>query len=387
KVLEIINNLAEKTNMLSLNAAIEAARAGEAGKGFGIVANEVKELASQTADSTKMISKLIDTIQDSSHQTADSIEALSSNIEKIDQANRSITERVEDQSSLSGEITDSVGGVVAAVQTVADSASVMQDRVGYISDATREMVDNTSEIADAARQLAASAHEVAAGSEGASFKTQEVQNTVNNVLQMTANVQKQTLKLIYLSHNSTGLARVASRLIDMSMDAFERLVGKVKLTGAEKDQHGFLASKEEYLILGKWVEQVIGGMEFDNPPDLLQRENTALAKRLSEKQWPVPGASSLAGCQQAVHRQVDALMKSFVLRRDYRNLQAAMDFDVAIFDKERSAASGGEIETADSLFSKVEEVNRNIDQQWEGFKSELRRLFALIDQSVEESQE
>lgn len=93
----MIETIARQTRLLALNASIEAARAGNAGLGFTVVANEVKQLASGTAEATSRIFDKIEAIQQNTAGAVDSISQIAAIIERIHQMSGSIKETVEAQ--------------------------------------------------------------------------------------------------------------------------------------------------------------------------------------------------------------------------------------------------------------------------------------------------
>ncbi len=123
KVTEVITEIAEQTNLLALNATIEAARAGEAGKGFSVVANEIKELAAQTADATKEIKDKIASIQSVTADTIGEINGTSHIISDISKMVNIIAEAVQRQTATTQEISHSLGEMAAGVSEATESIS------------------------------------------------------------------------------------------------------------------------------------------------------------------------------------------------------------------------------------------------------------------------
>jgi methyl-accepting chemotaxis protein len=103
-IVSTISTIAERTNLLSLNASIEAARAGEAGRGFAVVANEVKELARETASATEDIRHRIEAIQQDSRKAIESIAEISGIVTSIHDIQATIAAAVDQQTATTAEI-------------------------------------------------------------------------------------------------------------------------------------------------------------------------------------------------------------------------------------------------------------------------------------------
>ena len=129
QVIKVITSIAQKTDLLALNATVEAARAGEVGAGFAVVANEVKELAKQTASATEDISRKIEAIQSDAKAAVVAITSISGVIGQVNDISGTIATAVEEQSATTSEMSRNVaeaakgaGEVAQNIQGVAQAA-------------------------------------------------------------------------------------------------------------------------------------------------------------------------------------------------------------------------------------------------------------------------
>ncbi len=157
KITQVISEISEQTNLLALNATIEAARAGESGKGFTVVANEIKELARQTADATQQIRSQIKDIQDA---TSKSVEEIIQNVQiinEIDEIVSTITLAIDEQSKNTHEIARNVAQSSQGLTDIRESAVQTSSVAEKIAETIAEVNRDISTISNYSEQVNKSA--------------------------------------------------------------------------------------------------------------------------------------------------------------------------------------------------------------------------------------
>jgi methyl-accepting chemotaxis protein len=195
KIIEVIDDLAEQTNLLALNAAIEAARAGEHGLGFAVVADEVRKLAEKSAQSTKEISELIQSIQKEA---------------------RKAVENMEKSTTIVNEGLNLGQDLNAALRKISNVVTEVYKFAQEIGAATNEQSHGSTQIARATTRLNEITHEINSAVEEQASGAQAVVQAMERMREL---VRSSTSGSTELAASSDQMSKMSRGLLD-SMDRF-----------------------------------------------------------------------------------------------------------------------------------------------------------------------
>ena len=152
-IIGLINDIADQTNVLALNAAIQASMAGEAGRGFAVVADEVQRLAERSANATKQIETLVKTIQADTNEAVSSMETTTAEVVRGANLAKDAGEALEEVQAVSNNLADLIENISNAAQQQASSAGHISKTMNVIQDITSQTSSGTLATARSVGQL------------------------------------------------------------------------------------------------------------------------------------------------------------------------------------------------------------------------------------------
>jgi len=153
EIVQVINDIADQTNLLALNAAIEAARAGEQGRGFAVVADEVRKLAERTTKATKEIATMIKQIQKDTAEAVSSIQVGETEVEGGKVMAEKSGDSLKNIVHATNKVVDMINAVASASEEQSSAAEQISKSIESINNVTHESASDIQQIARASEDL------------------------------------------------------------------------------------------------------------------------------------------------------------------------------------------------------------------------------------------
>jgi methyl-accepting chemotaxis protein len=249
KVLSVIKDVTEQTNLLSLNAAILAAQAGEYGKSFSVVADEISALSDRTAASTREIGGIVKTIQKDIKDAVHSIDSARSKVDdgnslvvKVGEALREILNEsvhssemtkaieraTEEQSVGLRQITDAVEDIRKMMNSIAKSTSEQENALSYLL----EGVGEVKEVADLSKR---GTEEQAIGTRGISKNLEYANERINKISQAVSNQKKLNENIIVAMEQINNIGGLTVKDMEEVSRSLNSLFGQIDLMKKEME--------------------------------------------------------------------------------------------------------------------------------------------------------
>ncbi|HOE91380.1 MAG TPA: HAMP domain-containing methyl-accepting chemotaxis protein [Candidatus Cloacimonadota bacterium] len=232
KIVDVINAIADQTNMLALNATIEAASAGEAGKGFAVVANEVKALAKQTGDATDRIAQQIINVQNKTANAVESMGLISNTVRDLFEISNNITLSVEQQTVATNEITRSVSHAVKNSLAVSSLSNEIQSSLHQISENSEEILVTTKTINTKSNTVANATNDFTATNQDINNMVSDVEKITRHINSDLSEISQNINSMNNLSDNNTIVAtqiNSISEKLKNDISEIDIMVGSFKI--------------------------------------------------------------------------------------------------------------------------------------------------------------
>jgi methyl-accepting chemotaxis protein len=251
-ILTVIDDVADQTRLLSLNASIIAAQAGEHGKGFAVVANEIRELAERTAMSTQEISTIIRRLQTGTaeavkamqigskrvHEEAerskvaeDALEKLTSSSIRSAEQVKSIVRATQEQSRGSRQITEAVNQVANMLQQISSAVKQQSEGIHLLAQAAESMKDISSQVKLSTGEQAKGSHQISASMENIRNMLQQIEQASKDQSTRSRQVVEAVSAVRKVAENNAlrtaELDKVVENLAEQA-NVLEREIGSFK---------------------------------------------------------------------------------------------------------------------------------------------------------------
>ena len=248
KILTVIDDVADQTSLLALNAAIIAAQAGEHGKGFAVVADEIRELAERTAVSTREIGTIIGNLQNGTREAVKAMQAGSERVHK----------EVE-RSKVAG----------AALDKIRTSTTKATDQVRSIVRATQEQSRGSRQITDSINQVATMLSQIAAAIKQQTDGTKQLSRAAEAMKEIASQGKL-----------STGEQAKGSRQINTSMEKIRNMIERIDEATREQTQRSRQVVEAVASLRSIAEGNASRTAELDQVVDLLSRQTATLEEEV-----------------------------------------------------------------------------------------------------------